>query len=42
MDGVTDVTVDLEGGSADVKATRDIPQDEFQKVIADAGYELVG
>ena len=42
MDGVTDVTVDLEGGSADVKATRDIPQDEFQRVIADAGYELVG
>ena len=42
MDGVTDVTVDLEGGSADVKATRDIPQDEFRKVIADAGYELVG
>ena len=42
MDGVTDVTVDLEGGSADVKATRDIPQDEFQKDIADVGYELVG
>ena len=42
MDGVTDVTVDLEGGKADVKATRDIPQDEFQKVIAEAGYELVG
>ncbi|MDY3297892.1 heavy metal translocating P-type ATPase [Selenomonas sp.] len=42
MDGVTDVTVDLEGGKADVKATRDIPQDEFQTVITDAGYELVG
>ncbi len=28
MDGVTDVTVDLEGGSADVKATRDIPSRE--------------
>ncbi len=42
MDGVTDVTVDLEGGKADVKATREIPQDEFAKVIADAGYELVG
>ena len=42
MDGVTDVTVDLEGGKADVKATRDIPQAEFQKVIEDAGYELVG
>ena len=41
MDGVTDVTVDLEGGKADVKATRDIPQDEFAKVITDAGYELV-
>ena len=41
MDGVTGVTVDLEGGKADVKATRDIPQDEFAKVITDAGYELV-
>jgi Cu+-exporting ATPase len=41
MDGVTDVTVDLEGGKADVKATRDIPQSEFADVIKDAGYELV-
>lgn len=42
MDGVTDVAVDLEGGKADVKASRDIPQTEFAKVIEDAGYELVG
>lgn len=41
IDGVTAVSVDLEGKKADVEATRDIPQDEFKKVIADAGYELV-
>ena len=42
MDGVTDVTVDLEGGKADVKATHDIPEADFRKVIEDAGYERVG
>ena len=42
MDGVTGVTVDLEGGKAAVKATRDIPQSEFADVIKEAGYELVG
>lgn len=42
MDGVTNVSVDLEGGTAAVEATRDIPQDEFSAVIKDAGYELVG
>lgn len=41
MDGVTDVTVNLEGKTADVTATKDITTDEFAKVIADAGYELV-
>ena len=41
MAGVTDVTVDLEGGKAAVKATRDIPQSEFADVIKEAGYELV-
>ncbi len=42
MAGVTGVQVDLEGGSADVEASREIPQQEFAQVIADAGYELVG
>ena len=42
MDGVTDVTVDLEGGKADVKATHDISEVDFRKVIEEAGYELVG
>ncbi|WP_270399542.1 heavy metal translocating P-type ATPase [Mitsuokella multacida] len=42
MDGVTDVTVDLEGGKADVKATHDISEADFRKVIEEAGYELVG
>lgn len=41
MDGVTDVTVDLEGKKADVTATKDIATDAFAKVIMDAGYELV-
>ena len=41
MDGVTDVTVDLEGKKADVTTTKDISTDAFAKVIADAGYELV-
>ena len=41
MDGVTAVTVDLEGKTADVTATKDITTDEFAKVITDAGYELV-
>lgn len=41
MDGVTEVTVDLEGKKAEVTATKDISTDTFAKVIADAGYELV-
>lgn len=41
MDGVTDVTVDLEGKTANVTATKDITTDEFAKAITDAGYELV-
>ena len=42
MAGVTAVTVDLDGGKADVQATRDIPDAEFKSVIEEAGYELVG
>ena len=42
MDGVTEVEVDLEGGSATFEESRDIPQAEFKKVIEEAGYELVG
>ena len=41
MNGVTAVSVDLDGGKADVEASRDIPTEEFAKVIADAGYKLV-
>ncbi|MCH4178402.1 MAG: cadmium-translocating P-type ATPase [Megasphaera sp.] len=41
MDGVTDVTVDLEGKKADITMTRNIPVTEFEKVIVDAGYTLV-
>ena len=42
MDGVTAVDVSLEKNSAEVTAERDIPNEEFAKVITDAGYELVG
>ena len=41
MNGVTAVSVDLDGGKTDVEASRDIPTEEFAKVIADAGYKLV-
>ena len=41
MNGVTAVSVDLDGGKADGEASRDIPTEEFAKVIADAGYKLV-
>lgn len=41
MNGVTAVSVNLDGGKADVEASRDIPTEEFAKVIADAGYKLV-
>ena len=40
MAGVSAVDVNLEKGTAKVTADRDIPQDEFKKVIEDAGYEL--
>ena len=41
MDGITEVSVDLEGGTADVKMSRDIAKDAFAAVIEDAGYTLV-
>lgn len=41
MEGVTSVTVDLEGKKARVVMERDIPPEEFRKVIEEAGYELV-
>jgi Cu+-exporting ATPase len=41
LEGVTGVEVSLEAKTATVQATRDIPVAEFEKVIADAGYELV-
>lgn len=42
MEGVTSVNVDLEGRQADVESSREIPREEFAKVIEEAGYELVG
>ena len=40
MAGVSSVDVNLEKGTAKVTADRDIPQDEFKKVIEETGYEL--
>lgn len=40
MAGVSAVDVNLEKGTAKVTADREISQDEFKKVIEDAGYEL--
>ncbi|MCD2436099.1 heavy-metal-associated domain-containing protein [Acidaminococcus sp. NSJ-142] len=42
MDGVTAVEVSLENKNAKVEMSRDIPADEFKKVIEDAGYEFAG
>ena len=41
MDGVTEVEVNLETGTAAVKMSRDISNAEFQQVIEEAGYELI-
>ena len=40
MDGVTDVVVNLEAGTATFKTSRDIPDTEFAAVLDDAGYEM--
>ena len=40
MDGVTDVAVSLEAGTATFKTSRDIPDSEYAIVLDDAGYEL--
>lgn len=41
MDGVTEVEVSLENKNAVVTSTKEISQDDFAKVIDEAGYELV-
>ncbi|MBQ7628768.1 MAG: heavy metal translocating P-type ATPase [Selenomonadaceae bacterium] len=41
MDGVTDVEVSLENKNAVVTSEKEISTADFEKVIADAGYELV-
>ncbi len=41
MDGVTEVEVSLEKKSAEVTSTKEISHADFEKVISDAGYELV-
>ncbi len=41
MDGVTEVEVSLENKNAVVTSAKEISQDDFAKVIEDAGYELI-
>ncbi len=41
IEGVKEVKVDLEGKKAVVTMTKNIPTEEFAKVIAAAGYTLV-
>lgn len=41
MDGVTSVAVNLEKKTATVETAKEISWDEFNKVIKDAGYELL-
>ena len=40
MEGVSDVSVNLEAGTATFKTARDIPDTELSAVLDDAGYEL--
>ena len=40
MDGVSDVNVNLEAGTATFTAARDIPDTELAAVLDDAGYEM--
>ena len=40
MEGVSDVSVNLEAGTATFKTARDIPNTELSAVLDDAGYEL--
>ena len=41
MDQVTDVRVDLAKKTAEVTAEREIPVEEFSRVISEAGYTLI-
>ena len=40
MEGVSDVVVNLESGTAKFSASREIPNTEIAAVLDDAGYEL--
>ena len=40
MEGVSDVAVDLEAGTAKFTASREVPNSELASVLDDAGYEL--
>lgn len=41
MEGVSAVNVDLEGKKAQLTMEKEIPMEEFRRVIEEAGYELV-
>ena len=42
IDGVSSAEVDLENKKAVVTLTKEISDDTFKSVIADAGYEVTG
>jgi copper chaperone CopZ len=42
LDGVTDVSVVLDGGQVTVTSERRLGQDEVKTAVTEAGYQLVG
>lgn len=42
LDGVSDVTVDLDTGNVTITSERPLDPDAVRAAIADAGYELTG
>jgi copper chaperone len=42
LDGVTDVSVVLDGGQVTVTSERELGQDEIRAAVTEAGYQLVG
>lgn len=41
LDGVTDVTVDLEAGTVDVTGVGGVPGDSVQAAVDEAGFEVI-
>ena len=41
IQGISDVAVHLESGSAQIQISQDVPDDMLKTAIEDAGYQLV-